>query len=45
MDDVVAVEVAHPAHDLSEVERCHILLKVVLLANLLEEAAIGGQFQ
>lgn len=45
MDDVVAVQVADAADHLSEVEGGEVLLEVVLLADLLEEAAVGGQFQ
>lgn len=42
MYDVVAVQVADAADHLSEVEGGEVLLEVVLLADLLEEAAVGG---
>ena len=45
MDDVVAVQVTHPAYYLSEIEGGQILLKVVFLANFLEETAVGGELQ
>ncbi len=45
MDDVVAVQVTHPAYDLSEIEGGQILLKIVFLANFLEETAVGGELQ
>lgn len=45
MDDVVAMQVADSTNHLSEVERGEVLLKIVLLADLLEETSIRGQFQ
>jgi hypothetical protein len=42
MDDVVAVQVADATDHLPEVKRGQVLLEVVLLADLLEEAAVGG---
>lgn len=42
MYDIVAVQVSDAADHLPEVEGGEVLLEVVLLADLLEEAAVGG---
>lgn len=45
MYDVVAVQVSDAADHLPEVEGGEVLLEVVLLADLLEEAAVGGELE
>jgi hypothetical protein len=45
VDHGVAVQVARSVGDLAEVERAERLVEVILVADLFEETAVGGQFK